>query len=73
MIAHLFGGSRNFHHNTYLLPSNFSIMSEKLQAPKELEDSHPAIAQEMSQTWAEAWGDLAGPAVIALGGGLGVV
>mmetsp|Transcript_33051 Transcript_33051/g.63155 ORF Transcript_33051/g.63155 Transcript_33051/m.63155 type:complete len:586 (-) Transcript_33051:185-1942(-) len=43
------------------------------EAPKELEDSHPAIAQEMSQTWAEAWGDLSGPAVIALGAGIGVV
>lgn len=43
------------------------------EAPKELEESHPAIAQEMSQTWTEAWGDLSGPVIIGLGGGLGVV
>mmetsp|Transcript_32638 Transcript_32638/g.58931 ORF Transcript_32638/g.58931 Transcript_32638/m.58931 type:complete len:576 (-) Transcript_32638:122-1849(-) len=43
------------------------------EAPKELEDSHPAIAQEMSRAWAEAWGDLSGPVIIGLGGGLGIV
>lgn len=44
------------------------------EAPKELEDAHPAIAQEMSQTWTEAWGDLSsGPVIVGLGGGLGIV
>lgn len=44
------------------------------EAPKELEESHPTIAQEMSQTWSEAWGDnMTGPVVVGLGGGLGVV
>lgn len=43
------------------------------EAPKELEENHPAIAQEMSRTWSEAWGNLCGPVIIGLGGGLGVV
>jgi len=47
---------------------------ETLQAPKELEDSHPAIAQEMSRTWTEAWGEgVCGPVIVGLGGGLGIV
>ena len=43
------------------------------EAPKELEENHPAIAQEMSRTWSEAWGNLCGPVIIGLGGGMGVV
>lgn len=44
------------------------------EAPKELEDSHPAIAQEMSRTWTEAWGEgVCGPVIVGLGGGLGIV
>lgn len=44
------------------------------EAPKELEDSHPSIAEEMSRTWSEAWGsDMCGPIIVGLGGGLGVV
>jgi len=44
-----------------------------MQAPNELQEFHPAIAEEMSKTWAEAWGYLSGPVVLGLGGGLGVV
>ncbi|KAL7475575.1 hypothetical protein ACHAW6_001491, partial [Cyclotella cf. meneghiniana] len=43
------------------------------EAPNELHDSHPAIAQKMHLTWSEAWGNLSGPVVLGLGGGLGVV
>jgi len=44
------------------------------EAPAELMDSHPMIAQEMSQTWSDAWGEgICGPVIIGLGGGLGVV
>ena len=43
-----------------------------LQAPNELQESHPAIADEMSKTWAEAWGNLSGPVLVGLGGGLGI-
>ncbi|KAL7550651.1 hypothetical protein ACHAWF_013864 [Thalassiosira exigua] len=43
------------------------------EAPKELEESHPKIAHEMSSTWSEAWGDTFGPVIVGLGGGLGVV
>lgn len=51
-----------------------SIIVCYAEAPKELEESHPDVAQEMSQTWADAWGsDLTGPVFISLGGGLGVV
>jgi hypothetical protein len=51
-----------------------------MQAPNELQKSHPAIAEEMSKTWAEAWGNLGGPVLVGLGGvlvglggGLGIV
>ena len=44
-----------------------------MQAPNELQERHPAIAEEMSKTWAEAWGNLSGPVLVGLGGGLGVV
>jgi len=51
-----------------------SIIVCYAEAPKELEESHPDVAQEMSQTWTDAWGsDLTGPVFISLGGGLGVV
>lgn len=44
------------------------------EAPGELEENHPAMAREMSQTWAAAWGEeLSGPIVVGLGSGLGVV
>merc|ERR1719276_712456 len=44
------------------------------EAPKELEDQHPAIAEEMSRTWTEAWGEnICGPVILGLGGGLGIV
>eukprot|EP01083_Nonionella_stella_P026287 72304_1 len=44
------------------------------EAPKELEESHPAIAQEMSRTWTEAWGEnICGPVFVGLGGGMGLV
>ena len=51
-----------------------SIIVCYAEAPNELEESHPDIAQEMSQTWADAWGsNLTGPVFIGLGGGLGIV
>ena len=53
--------------------STIAFIIPHSQAPKELEESHPAIAQEMSQTWSEAWGNLSGPVIVSLGGGLGVV
>lgn len=43
------------------------------KAPKELEESHPKVAQEMSRTWTEAWGSQAGVVLVSLGGGLGIV
>mmetsp|Transcript_28741 Transcript_28741/g.61279 ORF Transcript_28741/g.61279 Transcript_28741/m.61279 type:complete len:575 (+) Transcript_28741:166-1890(+) len=43
------------------------------EAPAELESSHPIIAEEMSRTWSDAWGDLSGPVIVGLGGGLGIV
>lgn len=44
------------------------------EAPKELEENHPAVAQEMSRTWAAAWGEeLTGLVVVPLSSDLGVV
>jgi len=44
------------------------------EAPKELEENNPIMAQEMSRTWAAAWGEeLSGPIVVGLGSGLGIV
>eukprot|EP00581_Thalassiosira_minuscula_P010431 CAMPEP_0183710522 /NCGR_PEP_ID=MMETSP0737-20130205/6229_1 /TAXON_ID=385413 /ORGANISM="Thalassiosira miniscula, Strain CCMP1093" /LENGTH=604 /DNA_ID=CAMNT_0025938813 /DNA_START=38 /DNA_END=1852 /DNA_ORIENTATION=- len=44
------------------------------EAPKELEETHPAVAQEMATTWTEAWGsNMNGPVIVGLGGGPGIV
>lgn len=44
------------------------------EAPNEFNETHPEMAQEMNQTWKDAWPDVVGgPVVVALGEGLGVV
>ena len=44
------------------------------EAPQEFNETHPEMAQEMNQTWKDAWPDVVrGPVVVGLGGGLGVV
>mmetsp|Transcript_12832 Transcript_12832/g.19860 ORF Transcript_12832/g.19860 Transcript_12832/m.19860 type:complete len:542 (+) Transcript_12832:60-1685(+) len=43
------------------------------EAPQEFNDTHPELAQEMNQTWKDAWPDVVGTVIVGLGGGLGVV
>lgn len=45
------------------------------EAPRELEENHPEMSQELETTWQTAWPDMdfRGIAVVSLGGGLGVV
>jgi hypothetical protein len=43
------------------------------EAPHEFNVSHPELAQEMHQTWKDAWPDtIAGPVIVSLGG-IGIV
>ena len=44
------------------------------EAPNEFAESHPSLAQEMQTAWSAAWPEeFRGVAVVALGGGLGIV
>ena len=44
------------------------------EAPNEFAESHPSLAQEMQTAWSAAWPEeFRGVAIVALGGGLGIV
>ena len=44
------------------------------EAPNEFAESHPSLAQEMQSAWSAAWPEeFRGVAIVALGGGLGIV
>lgn len=44
------------------------------EAPNEFAESHPSLAEEMQTAWSAAWPEeFRGVAIVALGGGLGIV